>query len=84
MVKLYRVKVTIKSSVKNLENEDWLINLCREIAKISEFNILSEGFSRFKKQGATAFLVLSQSHLSNSHLAGIRNCLHRYFVQQKS
>ena len=64
MLKLYRVVITIKSSVKNLEDKEWLMNLCREIAKISGFNILSEGFSRFEKQGATAFLVLSQSHLS--------------------
>ena len=64
MLKLYRVVITIKSSVKNLENKDWLMTLCREVANLAGLNILSEGFSRFKKQGATAFLVLSQSHLS--------------------
>jgi len=49
---------------KKLENEDFLISLCRELAHIGRFTVLREGFVRFENQGFTAFLVLSESHLA--------------------
>lgn len=64
MITLYRLTITIKTSVENLENERWLMNLCRELAHLTHLKILKEGFARFEKQGATAFLVLAQSHLA--------------------
>lgn len=64
MVTLHRLTITIKTISANLEDEKWLMSLCRDLASLSNLKVLKEGFARFEKQGATAFLVLLESHLA--------------------
>lgn len=64
MEMLSRIAIRIKAANENLEDTKWLLSLCRELARLSGLKVLKEDFVRFEKQGATAFLVLAQSHLS--------------------